>query len=658
MKDIGRVILCSCEDSMQIDPASASAALGDAQVLTAKRLCTDEIDRAAKALGEEGTTLIACGQMASLFAELAADLGAADRLRTADIRDRAGWNAEGAAHAKQAALLAASVLPRHQTPVRDVVSEGTCLVVGMPDVAIPAAEGLSDALAVTCLLGADPGDLVPAADYDVALGHLRSATGSLGRFEVMVDGYAPMRPGGRGAATFAAPRDGVKSACDIIVDLRGGDPLFPADHKRDGYLRADPGSPVAVARALARARDLQGTFEKPIHIRFDETICAHSRAAQAGCDRCLSVCPTGAIAPAGDAVSIDPLICAGCGACAAVCPSGAAAYDDPPVEHLFARLRTLAGTYARAGGATPPRVLFHDGETGAEMIGLSARFGRGLPPDVIPVDVPSVEGVGHAELLAAVGVGFSQALVLPGPRTDLTVPEREIALARAIAGADEAFAILDAADPDALEAALREHPAPQPRAGAAILPVGDRREVVRIAAAALNPDTNPIPLPEGAPYGAIHVDTDACTLCLACVSLCPVGALGDSPDKPQVGFQEAACLQCGICQSTCPENAIRLEPRLDHGKGALEFRVLHEEEPFACIQCGKPFGVRSTIERIVAKLEGQHWMFTGSDNVRLIQMCDDCRIQAQYHQDAAPFRMGDRPAIRTTDDELKKKGDA
>ncbi len=78
--------------------------------------------------------------------------------------------------------------------------------------------------------------------------------------------------------------------------------------------------------------------------------------------------------------------------------------------------------------------------------------------------------------------------------------------------------------------------------------------------------------------------------------------------------------------------------------------MLNEEEPALCIECGKPFGVASTIERIVEKLEGKHAMFKGSDNVRLIRMCDDCRVNAQYHADAAPFRMGERPRPRSTDD--------
>lgn len=653
MTKITRMLLCTCEGTMTVDPDTAAAALGGIDVKTSNHLCTVDLDVAAKSLGDDGTTLIACGQMATLFEELAGEIGAPGGLLTVDIRDRAGWTADPSATAKQAALLAEAALPQPSTPVKDVVSEGTCLVLGAPDVTLAAAQALSAQLAVTCILTDAPDDLVPTAAYDVALGRLRSATGALGDFAITIDGYRPMQPGGRGAATFGDAADGAKSTCDIIVDLRGEGPLFPADHKREGYLRADPRDPLAVRTLIAQAMDLQGVFEKPLYIRFEESLCAHSRASRPGCDRCLNVCPTGAITPNGDTVAIDPDICAGCGACAAVCPSGAASYDDPPVGHLFSRLRTLASAYRKAGG-TSPRVLFHDPGHGNEMIGLSARFGRGLPADVIPIEVPNVEGVGHAEMLAALGVGFSTVSILPGPRTDLDVPGRELALARAITGDAARLAMLDVTDPDALEQALYG-PAPAPMSADPILPLGGRREVTRTAATALTAASEPIPLPAGAPYGAVNVDTGACTLCLACVSLCPVGALGDNPEKPQLRFQEAACLQCGICESTCPESAITLTPQLDLSTMALTHRVLHEEEPFECIECGKPFGVRSTINRIVEKLEGQHWMYTNSDNTKLIQMCDDCRISAQYHQENSPFRMGDRPRPRTTDDYLKDK---
>ncbi len=652
---VDRLLLCSCTGSMSIDASSAQKAAGAQAVSTCEFLCKNDLGMAADALSQEGTTLIACSQQADQFDQLAEEVNAPGRLLTADIRDRAGWTDDADAFAKQSALLAEAVLERPVTPTKDVTSEGVCLVLGTGETALDAAEMLGDRLAVTCLLEAEPDSASPSGKFDLAVGKLRQAKGSLGGFEIIVDGFAEAHLAGRGSLVFGDRTDGAKSTCDIIVDLRGEGSLFAAGEKRDGYLRADPKDPASVARLLFQAADLQGEFEKPLYIRFDGQICAHTRAGQSGCDRCLSVCPTGAISPAGDTVAIDADICAGCGSCAAVCPSGAVSYDDPPVSFLFTRLRVLASTYKSISGDAP-RALFHEPGFGAEMIRLSARFGRGLPADVIPVETSHIEGLGHAEIMAALGVGFAQVFVLAGPKTDRSALERELDLSRAIIGGtgfdSDRVIELSPMDPEVLEEALYA-PSPGAIERDPILPVGGRREVTRLAATALAESQESAPcfdLPNGAPYGAIEIDKEACTLCLACVSLCPVGALGDTPDQPQVRFQETACLQCGICASTCPEDAITLAPRLNLDPVALSHEVLHEEEPFCCIECGKPFGVKSTIDRIVSKLEGKHWMFQNSDNSKLIQMCDDCRVNAQYHQENSPFQGGDRPRVRTTQD--------
>ncbi|MCQ0092322.1 4Fe-4S binding protein [Roseovarius sp. M141] len=646
------LLICDCLGTQTIDAAALSAATGRECSRLHTALCQSQIDITAKAM-EGGDVMIACGQEAARFSDLAEDMGlpVPDFV---DIRDRAGWTADtGDTSAKMAALVADAALPRPAPKTIDVVSGGVCLIVGAPEVAFAAADKLADILAVTVLV-ANAADVPVTDHFDCCAGRLRDASGTLGQFQISIDAFQQVLPGGRGAPTLTDPRDGAQSECDVILDLRGGTPLFPAPDKRDGYLRADPGSLPAVADAILAASQMVGTFEKPLHIRLEPSLCAHSRAEQPACSNCLNVCPTGAILPAGEHVSIDPLICAGCGACSAVCPSGAISYDAPPVDHVFRRIAALASTYRKAGGL-PGALLVHDAH-GAEMIRLAARYGNGLPAHVIPLEIDALAMFGHAEMLAALASGFAHVDILLAPKSDRDVLQAQAELAAAM-GAGDAVALLDITDPDALSDHLFARDGMGNPVKTPILPQGSRRQIARLAAKALSPDAQTTPLPAYAPYGAVIVDTDACTLCLSCASLCPSGALTDNPDMPQLRFQEDACLQCGLCANVCPENAITLQPQINLTDAALSQLVLHEEEPFACVECGSLFGVKSTVERIMEKLAGNHAMFASPAAARMIQMCDDCRVQAQFQSQNNPFAGKERPRVRTTEDYLSKRKD-
>src|SRR5207302_9896362 len=114
-------------------------------------------------------------------------------------------------------------------------------------------------------------------------------------------------------------------------------------------------------------------------------------------------------------------------------------------------------------------------------------------------------------------------------------------------------------DPDLLSDALRAIPsmaaAPRP---ASFLPLGEKPSLMRLALrelhrAAPNP-IETIALPDQAPFGAVEIDVGGCTLCLACVSACPTGALGDDPERPMLRSTEDACVQWRLCTATCPDN--------------------------------------------------------------------------------------------------------
>lgn len=644
------LILCDCSGTQTLDAESLSKATGLTTSKVNTALCTSQIETTAKAI-KDGHALICCAQERRLFEALSAEIGAPTPA-VVDVRDRAGWSADPASKLpKMSALIAEALLPAAPEKTLEVVSEGLCLIVGHSDVALPAAETLKDHLGITVLL-TDKADWPWSRDYDVVRGKLRRAEGALGQFTVMIDALEQHLPGARGAAQYSDPQDGGRSDCDIILDLTGNTPLFPAPEKREGYLRADPKHPQSVAVAVMAASHMVGTFEKPLYIKADPLLCAHSRASQSGCSRCLDACPTGAIVTDGDHVTIDPMICAGCGACSSLCPSGAITYDAPPVDLTMRRCQTLAQAYLKAGGKAP-RLLVVTPQ-GSDMISMAARFGQGLPADVIPLEISALAAFGHAEILAAAAAGFAQITLLVAAGVDLDVINHEVQLASAL-GAN--VTVLDTPDPDAMSGALFDAPPSASATTTPVRPMGTRRQIARQAAVALNPTAETLSLPADAPYGAVIVDTDSCTLCLSCVSLCPSGALGDNPDLPQLRFQEDACLQCGICVSTCPENAITLEPQMNLTPAALGQVVLNEEEPFACVECGALFGVKSTIDKITEKLAGNHSMFANPEAARMIQMCDNCRVNAQFHAKDNPFAGGERPRPRTTDDYLSKRRD-
>ena len=651
-----KLILCDCLGSQAVDVAAISEASGMACSKLYTSLCEDQIDLAAKEI-IHGDVIIACQQERQRFEELAEELDV-DVPAFVDLRDRAGWG-EGNVVPKMAALAAEAVLSAQAGQMGksiDIISEGTCLIIAGTsgvDAVMQAAKDLCETLAITVLVS-DAEHVPVDRRFDCVVGSVRNATGALGGFTLKLDALQQVIVGGRGAFNLSEPQDGSASKCDIIIDLSSKNPMFSAHEKREGYLRADPTHAPSVAKAVLAASQMIGTFEKPLYVRLEESLCAHNRAQQPACSNCINVCPTGAILSAGEHVTIDPMICAGCGSCAAVCPSGAISYDAPPVDTLFRRLSTLASTYTTAGGKNP-RLLVHDGATGSEMIALAARFGRGLPSDVIPLETDALSGFGHAEIMAALACGFGEVNILAFPKSELDVIEGQISLATALSGRDSIY-LLQPGDPDAMSDLLYKETA-APLACDPILPMGTRRQVARLAAKALQPKATVVALPENAPYGAVLVDTDACSLCLSCVSLCPSGALGDNEDLPQLRFQEDACLQCGLCVNICPENAIALKPQMDLTDAAFTQRVMHEEEPFACVECGSLFGVKSTVEKITEKLAGNHAMFANPDAIKMIQMCDNCRIQANYHSTDNPFQGGERPRVRTSEDYFSKRKD-
>ena len=669
--DDRQVLVCNCGDSMDIDAkklakACGAAAGGD----VATDLCRGQIDRFEAALAEDpGTSLIvACTQESAVFEQIAEEEGkpVPDFI---NIREAAGWSDDGAAALpKIAALIRAATDGAPAARSLTLASAGRCLIYADGsrgngvDAAMNLATKLKSDLGVTVMISNPGDDIVPNAECGlVTRGTIRTARGHFTSFDLVIDGFGSALPSSRATMVFEAAQDGIETSCDLIIDLTGAPPLFTGWEKRDGYMRVSADDQVRLASVAAEAAEMIGSFEKPIYVDYDADLCAHSRNSLNGCSRCLDVCPAGAIISAGDTVEIDPAICGGCGYCGAVCPSGAAQTALPAADGFGRQMAALIEHYVDAGGKTPRLLLADDGH-GAEMIDIIARFGSGLPADLLPMTMHSTGRVGHDLLMTAIAQGFEQIIILSNPNKADEGPQitRQIELARAlldgIGGDDEArFLMIDEADPDVVAKRLRDTKPAKRITAAPFSPLGSPRGITRLAmrglAEAQKIDPVAIPLPDGAPYGRVEIDTDNCTICLSCVGACPAGALQDNPDAPQLLFREDACLQCGICVATCPEKVISLVPQFNLADTAMNAELVIEDTPFHCTSCGKPFGSSRSIERVIDKLSG-HSMFSGSRQTDMLKMCEDCRVEAMFDNDDRLMDVGERRKPRTTDDYL------
>ncbi|UEQ03468.1 4Fe-4S binding protein [Halomonas profundus] len=447
-------------------------------------------------------------------------------------------------------------------------------------------------------------------------------SGHLGMFKAVIGGDEPLD-----LARALIERE----AFDLVLDLNAS-PCLPVELPPPGYVVMQWQNVEQRNDILDDFVGLVGEFDKPRYFQVNSDLCAHSTSGNIGCTRCLDVCPADAISSIQGRIEshieIDPFLCQGVGSCTSACPTGAIEFRLPETRRQQDTLSAWLGAYREAGGQAPVlRFITHDSQ--------DAERAAGVVPAGHVIDAPLEElgAAGHDQWLTALASGAAEVRIQLHPN----MPARLSAfLTDQLA---QAHALLDALGHDRARVKLIERaddagrdalPALTPLTESPLsLPDPEKRARLNRVLARLaelgNPSGERVAVPAGAAYGAIQVDSDACTLCHACVSNCPTPALKSGGKTPALSFLEADCVQCGLCEQACPENAITLMPGFLASNVRETRHICHEEAAFECINCGKPFATVSTVATIKQKL-ANHPYFAGEAMIRL-EMCEDCRVK-------------------------------
>jgi len=516
-------------------------------------------------------------------------------------------------NAQEAARTAAAGLPA-PTPELVHFAPGDCALL------IGPAETLLKRLEAVRLAGLRPALLcTDAPDLGSLPRGLRALPGELAALSGWMGAFTARMAGPNGAVDLAPLSFHADGHFDWVLDFSGAPRtgVAPLGHYA---LAADdfPGLKRALVEIAGR---LRAGFDKPRYFQLEAGLCAHDRQGIPGCDACLSACPADAITGDKEGVRIEPHLCQGCGTCALVCPSGAVRYAHPARGFSLARLQAALAAWEDAGGG-PAGVWIVRPERAAEA-----------PAGWLTYALQEPASLGLETWLAVLAAGAARVAVAADglPDESRRALAQQIAIGRALLeglGLAPALGLIDDGD------GLASLPALPARQTVKLSGGDDKRALLFAAIDALAAQAGPrpggreaaSPLP-GGPMGAVRIHAEQCTLCAACVRICPSGALALAGSMSKLAFTEQRCLQCGLCAHVCPEKAVTLEPRLLYSAQARQTpRVVAEAEMFACTGCGKPFATRAMIERSRAMM-ASHPMFQG-EQAKLMTLCPDCRQRA------------------------------
>ncbi|ELM7648168.1 4Fe-4S dicluster domain-containing protein [Campylobacter upsaliensis] len=349
-------------------------------------------------------------------------------------------------------------------------------------------------------------------------------------------------------------------------------------------------------------------------ITYNSSVCQYHKRRSEHCAKCAEICPTTAILKDDEEriLEFSQIDCLGCGGCVSVCPSGSLDYAPMNRDSFFKMLDFVRGS----------KICIIPKKMPLEHLNLN------LSEGVLPFMIEGEKWLSNLHFLSLLQSSGANLVFY----TDFVSRGSAEAIELLNAVFERKFgkkAVLVAKDEKELESALKELEFIEGLNFSFHNYTQTNRENFAVRLRHLINDENlgVVESGEWLRYGDLRLNVDTCTLCLACVGACNVGALIADSKENALKFNPSLCTTCGYCEVSCAEkDTLKLERsglRLE--KSYFDFRTLTKDELFACVECGKEFATKKAVEKIASLMRDKF----ANDEAKLksLYCCAECKAK-------------------------------
>ncbi len=354
-------------------------------------------------------------------------------------------------------------------------------------------------------------------------------------------------------------------------------------------------------------------------IEWSAPACQYSPKLQTGCSVCMDSCQHSAISQNRNGVQINHLACVECGACLSSCPTGALQYKR------FDDIRFLE--YFRSFPLPSDTTIILGTERSLHRHWWYNPRERQNGVFFLEHPQPTALHAMHLLLLRAMGAG---RIVILEEKEDTLSSQVKFsnALLLALQGQQPVYML----PPNKLHSFLAaDYTTDNTVTCYHDFSYSNRRTKLLDIITFLIQQSNDVAVMTQGEYtedfGEILCDENRCTQCLACVAECRVEALSADSDSYTLNHTPALCVQCGICITVCPESVLSSRKGLSLNEHFFRNKTIAQAEPARCKGCGKVFGTRKSLEKVIAILSTKK-LWNPEDD--LLSYCDSCRVVTLY----------------------------